>query len=121
MSNDEEVRISKRLSYVLRHRPDSADIELDANGWVDVESLVIALGATGAAVRLDEIEHVVATSDKQRFELVDGGVHRSNFQRMPSEGEALMKWMKQNEQQWRSSDLKGRSRPSQVAIRDVGR
>jgi putative RNA 2'-phosphotransferase len=74
VSNDNAVRISMRLSYVLRHRPDTAGIELDANGWVDVESLVAALSANGDAVLLDEIEHVVATSEKQRFELVDGRI-----------------------------------------------
>ena len=29
--------ISRRLSYVLRHRPDSIGVTLDAGGWVDVE------------------------------------------------------------------------------------
>lgn len=74
MRNFDVVRISKRLSYVLRHRPDTAGIELDANGWVDAEALALALSTTGGPVRLDEIEHVVATSDKQRFELVDGRI-----------------------------------------------
>ena len=74
MRNADVVRISKRLSYVLRHRPDTAGIELDANGWVDVEALALALSTTGGPVRLDEIEHVVETSDKQRFELVEGRI-----------------------------------------------
>ncbi len=57
----------------------------------------------------------------ERTRTIDGVEHASiaqvaidcltGFQRMPSEGEALMKWMTQNEQQWRSSDSKGRSRP----------
>lgn len=74
MRNSDVVQMSKRLSYVLRHRPDTAGIELDTNGWVDVEALALALSTTGSAVRLDEIEHVVAASDKQRFELVDGQI-----------------------------------------------
>lgn len=74
MRNSDVVRISKRISYELRHRPDTAGVELDANGWVDVEAFVVALNTTGDAVLLDEIEHVVATSEKQRFELVGGRI-----------------------------------------------
>ena len=37
------VRISKRLSYVLRHAPQSAGLELDEHGWIDVEVLLAAL------------------------------------------------------------------------------
>lgn len=73
-NRSEAVRISKRLSFVLRHRPDEAGIELDANGWVDVDELVQALSATGKAVSRDDVEHVVATSEKRRFELVEGRI-----------------------------------------------
>ena len=56
------VRVSKRLSFVLRHRPDSAGLVLDDAGWADVDQLLAALGLTRA-----ELEHVVATDDKRRF------------------------------------------------------
>lgn len=61
------VRVSKRLSYVLRHRPDSIGIELDAAGWVDVDGLLTALAAHGLRLSRAELEHVVATNDKRRF------------------------------------------------------
>ena len=32
----EQVRTSRRISMVLRHRPESAGLVLDANGWVPV-------------------------------------------------------------------------------------
>ena len=62
------VRRSKRLSYVLRHAPDSVGLTLDAAGWVDVDALLAALGWTRA-----ELEHVVATNDKRRFAFDDTG------------------------------------------------
>ena len=40
MRAEERRRLSKRLSYVLRHAPEAADIRLDAGGWVPVESLL---------------------------------------------------------------------------------
>ena len=62
------VRTSKRLSYVLRHRPDSVGLTLDDAGWVDVAELLAALRLTR-----DELEEVVARNDKQRFALDDTG------------------------------------------------
>ena len=61
------VRVSKRLSYVLRHRADSVGLTLDAAGWVDVDQLLAALGASGLHLSRADLEHVVATNDKQRF------------------------------------------------------
>jgi putative RNA 2'-phosphotransferase len=62
------VRVSKRLSYVLRHQPGSVGLTLDDAGWVDVDALLAALHLTRA-----ELEHVVATNDKQRFAFDDTG------------------------------------------------
>ena len=62
------VRASKRLSFVLRHRPDSVGLVLDEAGWVDVADLLAALGMTRA-----QLEQVVATNDKRRFALDPGG------------------------------------------------
>jgi putative RNA 2'-phosphotransferase len=61
------VRVSKRLSFVLRHRPDSIGLVLDEAGWADVDALLTALAAHGLPLGLDELEHVVATNDKRRF------------------------------------------------------
>jgi putative RNA 2'-phosphotransferase len=55
-------KASKRLSYVLRHRPDSVGLTLDEAGWVPVEKLLKTLGLTRA-----QLKAVVAGNDKQRF------------------------------------------------------
>jgi putative RNA 2'-phosphotransferase len=61
------VRTSKRLSYVLRHRPASIGITLDAAGWVAVEELLPALAAHGLRLSRADLDAVVAGNDKQRF------------------------------------------------------
>lgn len=63
--------ISKFLSYVLRHKPESIGITLDAEGWADLPALIE--GAKGAGYTLDEamIAQVVASNDKKRFALSD--------------------------------------------------
>jgi putative RNA 2'-phosphotransferase len=63
----EQVRLSKRLSLVLRHRPETAGLTLDANGWVPVAALLTALGITR-----DELDVVVAHNDKSRFVVEPG-------------------------------------------------
>jgi putative RNA 2'-phosphotransferase len=62
------VRLSKRLSFVLRHRPDTVGLALDDAGWVDVDELLDALRLSRA-----DLEQVVATNDKQRFAFDESG------------------------------------------------
>ena len=61
------VRLSKRLSLVLRHRPESAGLTLDPAGWIEVDALLAALGISRA-----ELDAVVAGNDKRRFAVVPG-------------------------------------------------
>ena len=58
------VRISKRMSLALRHRPDRFGLTLDTAGRVPVTDLLGALDLTRA-----ELDAVVAGDDKQRFAL----------------------------------------------------
>jgi putative RNA 2'-phosphotransferase len=69
----DQVRLSRRMSLVLRHRPESAGLTLDANGWVPVTDLLTALGVTRA-----DLDLVVAHNDKSRFAVQTGpdGVDR---------------------------------------------
>jgi putative RNA 2'-phosphotransferase len=67
------VRVSKRLSYVLRHQPGSVGLALDGAGWVDVETLLAALAANGLPLTRADLDHVVATNDKRRFAVDETG------------------------------------------------
>jgi len=58
----DQVRASRRISMVLRHRPESAGLALDPNGWVPVADLLAALGLTRA-----ELDVIVENNDKSRF------------------------------------------------------
>ena len=63
-----DVTRSKHLSLVLRHRPESVGVTLDRNGWVDVAVLLDALAAHGTAMTYADLDRVVTSNDKQRFE-----------------------------------------------------
>jgi putative RNA 2'-phosphotransferase len=70
---------SKFLSFVLRHRPDSIGLTLDAQGWVSIEALVAAANAHGHPLDVELLHQVVLGSDKQRFALsADGSRIRAN-------------------------------------------
>ena len=61
------VKLSKFLSYVLRHRPDEIGIQLDRQGWVDVNTLVQQANAHGYPLTRPLIAKIVATNNKKRF------------------------------------------------------
>lgn len=66
--------ISKSLSYVLRHRPDSVGLELETGGWVSIELLLNAFHKSGKTLSAEILQQVVAHNDKQRFEFSDDGL-----------------------------------------------
>ena len=65
--------VSKLLSFVLRHQPESVGLHLDAGGWVDLDVLVAALATRDQSITRSTVIEVVRTSDKQRFALSPDG------------------------------------------------
>lgn len=61
------VKVSKFLSLVLRHKPEEIGLQLDAQGWADVETLIQLANSRGRQLTRPLLEHVVAENDKQRF------------------------------------------------------
>lgn len=61
------VKISKYLSKHLRHEPERLGLELEAGGWVAVDTLLAACAADRFLLTKDELVEVVATNDKKRF------------------------------------------------------
>ena len=68
-----QVKISKFLSYHLRHRPDLLGLELASGGWVEVNKLLVAAKKSGFSFTLAELKQVVAENDKQRFSFNNKG------------------------------------------------
>jgi putative RNA 2'-phosphotransferase len=68
-----DVRLSKFLSKVLRHKPEMIGLELDQNGWVDVEQLLTACRNHGVPMDRTVLERIVATNEKQRFAFSEDG------------------------------------------------
>ena len=60
-------KISRFLSLVLRHDPNKIGIQLDEEGWIDVDRLLNQLKNHGKNVDFDQLCEVVETNDKKRF------------------------------------------------------
>src|SRR5215831_19273569 len=67
MAETRDVRISKFLSWILRHRPERAGLTLDAAGYVDIAELLQACANHGQPLTREDLERAVRENDKQRF------------------------------------------------------
>ncbi len=62
-------KISKLLSYALRHKPEAFQLDMDENGWVNLDQLITNVKLSGQIINLDLIQQAVVNNDKQRFRL----------------------------------------------------
>lgn len=67
-------RISRFLTYLLRHQPKEYPLVFDKRGYVDWRDVVELVQERFHDVTERQIESVVSGSEKKRFELVDGKV-----------------------------------------------
>ena len=73
MNEKQRKPISKSLSYVLRHRPDTIGVELQEGGWIDIPVLLNAMKRSGKTLTLETLQTIVAECTKQRFEFSPDG------------------------------------------------
>lgn len=67
------LRLSRFLSYVLRHDPGKIGIRLDGGGWVPIADLVAGARAAGVPLSEELIHEIVRTCDKQRYAISPDG------------------------------------------------
>lgn len=72
--NDQTTKISKLLSLVLRHQPETLGLQLDAEGWVGIDTLIAAANNKGTRLDRALLQTVVDTNDKKRFTISDDGL-----------------------------------------------
>ena len=67
MTEKENTRLSRFLSLVLRHKPESIGIHLDSNGWTNVEILIARTNTAGLSLDFETLKKIVETNNKKRF------------------------------------------------------
>jgi putative RNA 2'-phosphotransferase len=70
------VKISKFLSYILRHNPKKFGIQLDPRGYADLGAVLNILNERFTNVEIDKnlIHDLIRKSDKKRFEINERGI-----------------------------------------------
>ena len=63
----EYKQISKFLSLILRHDPGKIALQLDDNGWAQVDELLTKINRHQPELTFKLLEEVVYTNDKRRF------------------------------------------------------
>ena len=71
ISDNQLKNISKFLSFILRHQPEKIGIQLDANGWAEVNELIEKANKSGIQFNRETLNHIVATNSKKRFAFND--------------------------------------------------
>lgn len=67
-----KIKLSKLVSYILRHKPEEYDISLDKEGWVDIPELIKQITSRHTiydGIDINVFEEITQTSGKQRFEI----------------------------------------------------
>jgi putative RNA 2'-phosphotransferase len=71
INEKENTSISKLLSLVLRHKPETINISLDEHGWTNVQDLLVQLNKNNYAITLEMLKYVVESNSKSRFSFND--------------------------------------------------
>ncbi|MBM6930831.1 RNA 2'-phosphotransferase [[Clostridium] spiroforme] len=61
------TKLSRYVSFVLRHHPEEIDATVDEQGWMKVDELVHGMQLKGKYINQAILEHIVLTDEKQRY------------------------------------------------------
>ena len=69
----DRIRLSKEISYALRHAPERYGLHIDEDGWVDIDTLLQSLHKKDGWRKVDKyfLQEMVTQSARQRFEIKD--------------------------------------------------
>ena len=60
------TEVSKFISLILRHKPETIGISLDEHGWANVDELIAGISKT-SPINMEVLEEIVATDNKKRY------------------------------------------------------
>ena len=75
--NNEYRKLSKTISYALRHHPEEFGLTLDSEGYVPISALLDALGQRVERwknLQEGDLVEMMNQAEKQRFEIHDGKI-----------------------------------------------
>lgn len=69
-------KISRQMSYFLRHHPDKLGVDMDSEGWVEIDQFLEKLNERFPIDRA-LLGHIVETNNKKRFIIKDDKIRAS--------------------------------------------
>lgn len=71
-ADKQKRNLSKFISLILRHKPESIGITLDEHGWANVGELIAGINSTlENEIDMETLEEIVRTDEKQRYSFND--------------------------------------------------
>lgn len=109
------LKLSKEVSYALRHAPWKYELELDVNGWVNISQLLESLQSTNEWIELTkkDLQSMIEQSDKKRHEIVNDKIRALYGHSLP---QRIIKEIKQPPQ----TLFHGTARKNISSIKDNG-
>ena len=81
MNENELNSLSRIIAGALRHFPEKLGLMMDGKGWVEISSLIDAIGTARSGfnwLRVHHIEALVSTDPRGRYQ-IDGGMVRATY------------------------------------------
>jgi putative RNA 2'-phosphotransferase len=82
LMNEKELNsLSRIMAGALRHFPEKLGLMMDGKGWVDITSLIDAIGSGRSGfnwLRVHHVEALVYTDPRERYQ-IDGGMIRATY------------------------------------------
>jgi len=72
--NNRLTKISKYLSFVLQHHPESIGLKLDSEKWANLDELIKQANSNGKSITLALIQDVVKLDERKMFVFSDDGL-----------------------------------------------
>lgn len=72
--NNRLTKISKYLSFVLKHHPEAIELNLDPERWANIDDLITKANSKGKAIKPEQVREVVALDERKMFELSQDGL-----------------------------------------------
>ena len=67
MNKMEKENLSKFISLILRHKPETIEIKLDSAGYAKVDELISGIQKSGKEIDIFILEEIVSSDNKQRY------------------------------------------------------
>ena len=65
--NKRLTRVSKYLTFILKHDPKSISLVLDSDGFADIDELVRKANVAGKAITTDQVRQVIEQNEENRY------------------------------------------------------